>query len=333
MTYPLSRDFKVTYDQLRPVAAGLNRPECVLALANGKLIAANGQGGYSIVQPNGRVDHVLISNANGRKYLPNGIALMRNGRVLFADLGAEAGGIFSLDSWGHVEPVIERIGPTSLPPSNFVLNDRHGNLWFTISTQQRPRTKAWSHDVADGYIAMADQSGVRIVADGIGYTNEIAFSPDGKWLYVNETYNQRTSRFPLDTPTQLGPKEVVAQYGGADFPDGLTFDIHGGAWITCIATNRLIVIRPDGELQVVLEDTDTSYCDMLAAKLLKNELSQQDMSTAGKSRLNNISSLAFGGPNLKTAYLGCLLGREILAFDSPVAGMQLEHWKYDTNAA
>ena len=42
--------------------------------------------------------------------------------------------------------------------------------------------------------------------------------------------------------------------------------------------------------------------------------------------LNNISSLAFGGPDLRTAYLGCLLGDAIASFEAPVAGHPPFHW-------
>lgn len=326
MNYPLPRGFQVDFDGLRVVARGLKRPECVLALSSGDLIVANGNGGYTVVSTSGETQHVLARNQTARKYLPNGIALAASGEVLFADLGTDFGGIFSIDDTGNVQPLIESLNGDPLPPSNFLVNDSYGRLWFTVSTRRKPRTVAWSHQVADGFIAVADESGVRIVADGIGYTNEIAFSPDGRWLYVNETYNQLTSRFPLLSGTTVGPKEVIATYDHADFPDGLTFDALGGAWITCIGSNTLYVLRPDCELQTVLKDTDDQYAGQLQAKLMSESLSQSDMSSAGRSRLGNISSLAFGGPALKTAYLGCLLDDCVRAFESPVPGLTPVHW-------
>jgi hypothetical protein len=44
--------------------------------------------------------------------------------------------------------------------------------------------------------------------------------------------------------------------------------------------------------------------------------------------LKNVSSLAFGGADLGTAYLGCLLGDSIAVFDAPVAGHPPAHWRY-----
>jgi hypothetical protein len=45
-------------------------------------------------------------------------------------------------------------------------------------------------------------------------------------------------------------------------------------------------------------------------------------------RLRNISSLAFGGADLRTGYLGCLLGDSIATFRSPVAGFPPAHWTW-----
>jgi hypothetical protein len=42
--------------------------------------------------------------------------------------------------------------------------------------------------------------------------------------------------------------------------------------------------------------------------------------------LRNLSSLAFGGPDRRTAYLGCLLGDRPATFRAPVAGAILPHW-------
>jgi hypothetical protein len=50
------------------------------------------------------------------------------------------------------------------------------------------------------------------------------------------------------------------------------------------------------------------------------------MASAGASPLGNLSSLAFAGPGIKAAWLGCLLGELILRLDMPVAGHPPAHW-------
>jgi len=326
MRYPLSRDFRLSFSDIKVFASGFSRPECVLALSNGELLASHGAGGYSRLLSDGTVHHTLGSGVPGRRYIPNGIALATNGRVLFADLGEEEGGIFAFDADGRIRPLIETIDGERLPPSNFVIIDASDRIWFTVSTRQRPRSLAWNPYIADGFIGLLDECGPRIVADGLGYTNELAFSPDGSWLYVNETYGQRISRFELRSGPSLGPKEIVAQLDGADLPDGLTFDCYSGLWLTCIASNRLMVLRPEGDLQVVLQDTDAAHALKVSECLRESSLDFAHMQTAGHSRLGNISSLAFGGADLKTAFLGCLLDDKIRGFTSPVAGACPLHW-------
>ena len=49
--------------------------------------------------------------------------------------------------------------------------------------------------------------------------------------------------------------------------------------------------------------------------------------TFGK-KLMNISSAAFGGPDMQTVYLGCLLGEELVSFRAPVAGLKPFHWEW-----
>ncbi|WP_250454614.1 SMP-30/gluconolactonase/LRE family protein [Caballeronia sp. ATUFL_M2_KS44] len=326
MSYPLDPDFRLGFSDLRVSAAGLTRPECVLALSGGELVAAHGAGGYTTWRAGESPRHVLPADGNPHRYVPNGIALSKRGKVLFANLGSELGGIFQIDGDGTVEPVVETVDGAPMPPTNFVLEDERGAIWFTVSTRMRPRARAWTRRVADGFIGVADASGSRILANGLGYTNEIAFSPDGKWLYVNETYAQKTSRFELQPGPALGPKEVVCQFEGADFPDGLCFDAFGGVWVTCVGSNRVIVIRPDGSTQVVLEDLDDEYARYLASRYAADSLTPEDMATTGRSRLKSVSSLVFGGPGNKTAYLGCLLGDAVLSFDSPVAGAPTTNW-------
>jgi sugar lactone lactonase YvrE len=49
--------------------------------------------------------------------------------------------------------------------------------------------------VSDGFIVRVDDAGARIVADGLGYTNEVQLDPSGERLYVNETFGRRLSRW------------------------------------------------------------------------------------------------------------------------------------------
>ena len=55
-------------------------------------------------------------------------------------------------------------------------------------------------------------------------------------------------------------------------------------------------------------------------------LQGDDLNRVQPKVLRNISSLAFGGPDLRTAWLGCLGGASLATFRSPVAGLVPAHF-------
>ena len=61
---------------------------------------------------------------------------------------------------------------------------------------------------------------------------------------------------PIYADASLGPKELVAEYPDATFPDGFTFDSQGGVWAVSVASNRIIHVDVNGNQAIVLEDAD-----------------------------------------------------------------------------
>lgn len=310
------------------VGTGLTRPECVLATAHGDLFAADWRGGVAHIHPDGTQSLYSARLPGGRPLRPNGIALRADGSFLLADLGDELGGLFSLDRSGQVRPLLERVDGIDLPPTNFVHEDATGRIWITVSTRHRPRAAAYRGDVADGFIVLLDGRGARIVADGLGYTNEALVSPDGQWLYVNETFGRRLTRFRLAADGSLSGRETVTDFGAGTFPDGLTFDADAGVWITSIVSNRVIRVDPGGGQQLMIEDCDPAHLERCEIAFASGTMGRPHLDNCGGRVLKNISSLAFGGADLRTAYLGCLLGDGLANFRAPVAGHPPAHWNY-----
>jgi sugar lactone lactonase YvrE len=216
-----------------------------------------------------------------------------------------------------------------LPPSNFVTRDAVGRLWVTVSTRLKPRSLDYRNTANTGFIICVDQRGARIVTDGLGYTNECLVDPSGRWLYVNETYVKRLSRFPLLASGELGPKQVVAEFGPGQFPDGMAFDANGHVWIAGIVSNQLLKVDPaDGRVTMMLEDADGAHVAWFEAAWRAHELGRPHMDNVVSRKLRNISSLAFAGPDLDTILIGCLLGDHIYRTPSPVAGAPPVHWEY-----
>jgi sugar lactone lactonase YvrE len=325
---PVSDTSAIRPESLAFVGSALNRPECVLSTRQGDLYSADWRGGVAHLLPSGEQRLYRGLAPDGRELRPNGIALNADGSFLVADLGAERGGVFRLERDGRVGVFVDRVDGIDLPPCNFVFTSQDGRTWITVSTRKLPRAAAYRPDIADGFIVMVDGKGARIVADQLGYTNEAAVDPSGRWLYVNETFARRLSRFPIGACGDLGRRELVSEFGAGTFPDGIAFDVEGCAWITSIVSNRIIRVFPDGCQQLILEDADAEHVAWVERAFQNNELGRPHLDTVRSERLQNLSSLAFGGPDLRTAYLGCLLGDRIATLRLPVAGHPLTHWNY-----
>jgi len=315
-------------DAIGSVGSGLNRPECVLCTIHGDIYAGDWRGGVAHILPNGEQRLYTGTAPDGRLLRPNGIALNADGSFLIADLGEEKGGVFRLTRDGQVSVFVDRVDGVELPPSNFVFTDHEQRTWITVSTRHVPRSGAYRPDVADGFIVLADKKGARIVADGLGYTNEAAIHPDGEWLYVNETFGRRLVRYRLNANGDLGNRDVVTEFGDGTYPDGLTFDADGGAWITSIISNRVIRVLPDGRQQLMLEDADAEHVAWTEAAFLANQLGRPHLDSIRSKQLKNISSLAFGGRDLCTIHLGCLQGDSIAFLRQEIAGYPPAHWSF-----
>jgi hypothetical protein len=238
------------------------------------------------------------------------------------------GGVYRLGSDGKISVYLREVDGVPLPPTNFVTRDAKDRTWVTVSTRLEPRTRAYRPGFGDGFIVLIDQRGARIVADNLGYTNEVAIDESGEWLYVNETCGKRVTRFRITEDGQLEGRQTLAEFGAGTFPDGLALDSAGGIWITSIISNRVIRVDPDGSQQVVLEDCDPEYVAYFESVFAQGKVERHDVEGIKSRRLRNISSIAFGGTDRKTVYMGCLLGDAIASFASPIAGQAPAHWSY-----
>ena len=315
----------IKLNELNFVGKHLARPECVLVDAKGDLHIADWRGGVTIIQ-NQTNFKTVVSNADFN-LKPNGIAILdENDGWLVTHLGDTDGGVFHLSMEGHLEPFILEVDKTALPPTNYVHVDHLGRTWITVSTRLSPRILGCRPDHADGFIVLVDNKGPRIVADNLGYTNECIVDPLTNRLYLNETFGRRLSFFDIEDNGSLSNKQIVCEFEFGEFPDGLTFDVEGGIWVTSIVSNRVIRITPEGKKQIILEDNTLSHLDWVEEAYLNSSLERRHLDTTGGKILKNISSLAFGGKDMKTAFLGCLQGDFIATFRTEIAGARPAHW-------
>ncbi|MCA9186629.1 MAG: SMP-30/gluconolactonase/LRE family protein [Planctomycetales bacterium] len=85
-----------------------------------------------------------------------------------------------------------------------------------------------------------------LLADGLGTTNGIDVSPDGKTLYVNESGQQQVWSFTITPDKQLTDKRLVREFDDFGF-DGMRCDIDGNLYITRHRKGTVIKMTPDGK--------------------------------------------------------------------------------------
>jgi sugar lactone lactonase YvrE len=212
---------------------------------------------------------------------------------------------------------------------NFVLRDRKNRIWLTISTRIKNWMKAISPNISDGYIALADEKGLRMVADGFSFTNEIRLDAKEEYLYIAETTGQRISRMKVGSDGSLSNREVFgpSKLGKFGFPDGIAFDAFGNLWGTLVMADQIFVITPEGDFHVVLDDTNEEAGMALEQAFVEDRVTPDDMLAAGGTIAPWFASVTFGGSDLGTAYIGSLRGTRIPYFQSPVPGLPMVHWR------
>jgi gluconolactonase len=124
----------------------------------------------------------------------------------------------------------------------------------------------WPAFAPDGTLYVSDSGDwgaddgrlVRIAPDGAAetfsrevphFTNGCAVTPDGRWLWVVESYVPIVSRFDLET----GAREEILTIAGTVL-DGIAFTADGGALISCYRPDRIYHLDADGRLEVVAQD-------------------------------------------------------------------------------
>jgi sugar lactone lactonase YvrE len=328
--------WQVERNSIRTIGHDLQRPECILAEPDGTLWSADARGGVMRIAADGtqtliaqHVDAGFTESDLKEKYilrgtLPNGLAFDRNGDILIANFGTNA--IERMTRKGVSRTIYTEIDGRPLGKTNFILRDSKQRIWVTVTTRLEPWTKAVTERSADGYVALIDERGVRIVADGFVGTNEVRLDAREEWLYVVESNARRISRLKVHPDGSLSHREIFGPADLGGVPDGFAFDAYGNLWVTLVMYDKLIAITPDGEVLTLLDDGDPAQQAALDRNYYARTLTPELMLSCKGTLAPWMASVTFGGSDLRTVYLGSLMGTNIPYFRSPVAGLPMVHW-------
>jgi gluconolactonase len=332
------KGWQVDRTAIHTIGYDLQRPECILAERDGTLWTADARGGVMRIAPDGSqqlvtpyIEHSTSDTASfedryvqAEGSLPNGLALASNGDFLIANWGTDTVEIMTRD--GRVRTLYTEIDGQPLGKANYVLRDSKNRIWLTVTTREQPWTNQLNTKTADGYVALMDEKGIRIVAEGFCGTNEVRLDPKEEWLYVVESTGWRISRLRVQPDGSLTEREIYGPSQLDGFPDGCAFDAFGNLWVTLIFTDQLVAITPDGEVLTLLDDSNPTTKARLFEHFKAGTLTPEILGATHGTIAPWMASLTFGGTDLHTVYLGSLRGTTIPYFRSPVAGHHMIHW-------
>lgn len=202
----------------------------------------------------------------------NGATLDQAGAIVSAEHSTRR--ISRLSRDGTYTVVVDRHAGGRLGRCNDVVVRSDGNIYFTTpwwdfgsgDTSEQPYS-CWAHRALDGSVTLGP-GGYRV-------PNGLAFTPDERVLYVNDSYGPNIKAYDVapDGAVDIASERVFFQFHGDGHgtPDGMKVDTAGNVY--CGGPGGLWVISPEGEhLGTIVHDS------------------------------TQINNLAFGGPDRTTLY-------------------------------
>jgi gluconolactonase len=303
-------------ENIRVLATDLEFPEGPVVMPDGSVVLVEIRGKrLTRVWPDGRKE--VVAEIPGG---PNGAALGPDGKMYLCNNGGFSwiptrntfmpgpaspaeyigGSIQRVDlQSGKVEAVVDKCGEHRLNGPNDLVFDKQGGLWFTDLGKRRHRDM----DLGGLYYLKPGMKEIVEGAFGTMPANGIGLSPDENTVYVAETPTARLWAYELSSPGEVKPRDPIYRgergkpivgLGGYQMFDSLAVEASGNVCVATLISGCISVIAPDGTL---VEQVPT-----------------------GDRMTTNI---AFGGPDLKTAYITLSGKGELVAMDWPRPGLPL----------
>jgi sugar lactone lactonase YvrE len=124
--------------------------------------------------------------------------------------------------------------------------DRSGRFWVSSMVMDM------SLGSDAGVLYRYDRRGLVPMVEGLKTGNGLAFSPDGRTLYLSDSHPsvQRIWAFDLDAEGELSNRrELIDMNRHPGRPDGAAVDVQGGYWICGNDAGLVHRFTPDGQLE------------------------------------------------------------------------------------
>ncbi len=272
------------------IADGLNFPEGPAWNGDDTLCFSNCLGGHvSRVDPAGYKVILGAEDQNDIHERTNGAVFGADGFLYACEYGKNLGGILRIDpKTGHAEVYAKGPEGVTLNRPNDLAFAPDGDLYFTDPS-------SYDKNKPDGvvYKVDAETGATSVAASGFCFCNGLAFSEDGKNVYLAESARTRVLKFDVAEDGTLVNQSVFIDMPGGD-PDGMNFDVEGNLYIAHFGGGAVWVVRPDGSVLKKIE-------------------------TPGKKP----SNVDFGGADLKTLYVTEDETNGVYSMPNDIAGLPL----------
>lgn len=328
-------NFKIHKNDFLFLGENLHRPECVITTQENAIWVSDARGGVTRIGKHGNQQHfgfnLNVSNKTplDGKDLPNGLCFTLNRKLLIANLGKNCLEEMNLFN-GERIVLVDSIDGKPLGKVNYVLEDSKGKIYLTVSTNKDKWIDSINTYTDDGYIAVIENGIIRIIMDNLKFPNEIRFDKNEEFLYLAETCGQVIKRFKLNKNGNIINTEIFgpSNLGDAGFPDGIAFDTQGNLWGTLAAAEKIFCITPEGDIFTVFDDGCESYRKLIQAAFEAGTIDESILLGHLSTIAPLMTSIAFGGDELNTIYVGSVLGKSIPYIKTPFNGLKPLWWDY-----
>jgi gluconolactonase len=274
--------------KLETVAGGLDHPEGIAWGVDGNLYAGGEAGQVYRLSPEKKTAE-NFANTDG---FALGIAIDADNNLYICDMGVHA--VVKVTPAGQSS--IYSKGPDSNPlrVPNYPVFDAQGNLYVSDS-------RDWNKQNGLIYKIRPGGSAEEWSHAAPGYTNGMALSPDGKWLYVVESIPAQITRITIKADHSAGEVETVVKLGN-EVPDGLCIGVDGELYISMYAPDRIYRCVPGRPLEIIFDDWSRIF-------------------------LNSPTNVAFAGASLDRLAIASLGGYSIVWADIGVKGSRVQYPK------
>jgi sugar lactone lactonase YvrE len=165
----------------------------------------------------------------------NGLIFDRQGRLVAAEHAARR--VSRTEADGRIVTLVDRYDGKRLNSPNDVVEARDGALYFTDPPYGLPQQQEGKELEVNGVYRFVPGGGtLTLLADDFERPNGLAFSPDGRTLYIADTTRQHVRAFDVQTDGTLASGRVFGTMtpwpGAQGGPDGMKVDAQGRVFVT-----------------------------------------------------------------------------------------------------